>query len=356
MPRADAEGVTLPAALRAHEPRAAARTAVVVLAICAAMLALVGLLGPVGQGDASPAVIWGCVAGLGAVAALFRVVPAERLDRAGAFLALAVVGVTVLGALAVVGGGTSTRAQAFLVFVVLYAGYHLRALAAALATTATVAAGAVLIFHHAPVNGAVSDFVFLGAMLGVMGGLLIRSTSNQQRLVDALRQQADVDALTGLVTRRVFDEALEERRTASAAGGGTALLLLDIDRFKLINDVHGHLAGDDALVHLSDVIKRQIRSVDALASRLGGDEVAVLLRDCSREVAAGRAEQLLDAVSRAPLVLPDGTRHSLSVSVGVSHVPDAVADLRELYSSADVALYAAKRGGRGRVEVALAGA
>ncbi|MCF6737424.1 diguanylate cyclase [Blastococcus sp. KM273129] len=348
--------MTFPSCLRTREPRAAARTAVVVLAICAGMLALVGLLGPAGEGGAGPAVIWACVAGLVAVAALFHVVPAERLDRAGAFLLLAVVGVTVLCVLAVYGGGTSTRSQAFLAFVVLYAGFHLRVVGAVLATVVAVVADAVMIFDIAPANGAVTDFVFSGAMLGVVGGLLIRATGNQERLVAALRQQADVDALTGLVTRRVFDQALEERRAASAAGAGTALLLLDIDRFKMINDVHGHLAGDDALVHLSAVIKRQIRAVDALASRLGGDEVAVLLRDCSREVAARRAEQLLDAVRGAPLVLPDGSRHTLSVSVGVSHVPDAVADLRELYSSADIALYAAKRGGRGRVEVALAGA
>ncbi|MCF6745213.1 GGDEF domain-containing protein [Blastococcus sp. KM273128] len=326
------------------------------LAVCALMLTVVAVLGPSGPHDATPTVMWASVAGLVVVAAAFTRLPPERLDRAGAFVLLGITGVTVLCLLAVGSGSTSTRTQAFLVFAVLYAGFHIRAAGALLVTAVAVAAGVVMLFASQPVTSAATDSLFFGSMLTVLGVLLTHAVGKQERLVAALQQQADVDALTGLVARRVFDEALEERRHAPGPDAGTALLLLDIDRFKMINDVHGHLAGDDALVHLSDVIRRQIRSVDALASRLGGDEVAVLLRDCSREVAARRAEELLDAVRRAPLRLPDGTHHVLSVSVGVSHVPDAVADLRELYSSADIALYTAKRGGRGRVEVALTGA
>ncbi|MGY2076289.1 GGDEF domain-containing protein [Blastococcus sp. SYSU DS0828] len=346
--------MTFPPSLRAREPAAAARTAVVVLAICAGMLALVGLLGPATDGDASPAVVWACVIGLAGVAALFHVVPAERLDRAGAFVVLAVGGVAVLCVLAVVNGGTSTRAQAFLAFVVLYAGFHLRTAGAVVATVVAVAAGGVMLFDAAPFSGALTDFAFFGAMLGVIGGLLIRSTDKQERLVAALQEQADVDALTGMVTRRVLDEALETGGAGAASSQGTALLLMDVDRFKMINDVHGHLAGDDALVHLSTVIKQQIRAADALVSRLGGDEVAVLLRDCSRATAVRRAEQLLDAVCGAPLVLSDGSSLGMSVSVGVSHLAGAATDLRELYAAADVALYTAKRAGRGRVEVAAA--
>ncbi|MGY2067574.1 GGDEF domain-containing protein [Blastococcus sp. SYSU DS0619] len=345
--------MTVPQSLRAREPGAAARTAVVVLAICAVMMVPVGIVGPARTGDASSALVWACVAGLAVVAAVYRWVPAERLDRAGAFVGLAVGGVTVLCLLALLGGGTSTRAQAFLAFVVLYAGFHLRAAGAVLATVVAVAAGGIMLVHAAPLKAALTDFVFFGAMLGVIGGLLIHSSGKQERLVAALREQADVDTLTGLVTRRVLDDALEAPGSGPA-GEGTALLLLDIDRFKMINDVHGHLAGDDALVHLSAVITRQVRSSDALVSRLGGDEVAVLLRDCSRRTAVHRAEQLLDAVRGEPLVLPDGTLYGMSVSLGVSHVAGAGPDLRALYSSADAALYSAKRAGRGRVEVAAA--
>jgi diguanylate cyclase (GGDEF)-like protein len=325
---------------------------VIVLAICAGMMALVGVLGPSAAGDASPAIIWGCVLGLLAGAALFEWTPAERLDRCGAFVVLAVGGVTVLCVLAVVGGGTSTRAQAFLAFVVLYAGFHLRTAGAVLSTVVAVAAGGIMLFDSAPPKAALTDFVFFGAMLGVIGLLLTRATGQQERLVRALQAQAGVDALTGLVTRRVLDEALHSVRTGPVSAEGTALLLMDIDQFKSINDEHGHLAGDNALVHLSTVIKRQTRATDALVSRLGGDEVAVLLRNCSRATAAGRAQQLLGAVRGEPLVLPDGSLYGMSVSLGVAHVTGATVELRGLYAAADEALYTAKRAGRGRVEVA----
>jgi diguanylate cyclase (GGDEF)-like protein len=86
-------------------------------------------------------------------------------------------------------------------------------------------------------------------------------------------------------------------------------------------------------------------------SRLGGDELAVLLRDCTPEIAARRAEDLLFAVGSTPLPLTDGTLLSLSISLGVAHVPEQQGDLTSLYHEADVALYDAKRGGRGRVGV-----
>ncbi|NEK84219.1 diguanylate cyclase [Blastococcus saxobsidens] len=325
------------------------------LLVCAGMLSLVGLLGPAAVGDASRGVVWSCVAGLLLVAGVLERTPPQFLDRIGAFLALAIGGVTVLATLALMGGGTSTRAQAFLAFVVVYAGFHLRSAAAVIATTYSVAAGGVMLLGSAEsFRAAFTEWVFFGAMLAVIGGLLIRSTSKQERLVAALKRQADVDALTGLVTRRVLDEELTRALARTSNLEGTALLLMDVDEFKSINDVHGHLAGDDALVHLSTIIRRQTRASDAVVSRMGGDEVAILLRRCSQETAVRRAQQLLDAVRGEPLTLPDGTLYGLSISLGVAHVERSTGDLRTLYAAADAALYAAKRGGRGRVEVAAA--
>jgi diguanylate cyclase (GGDEF)-like protein len=100
------------------------------------------------------------------------------------------------------------------------------------------------------------------------------------------------------------------------------------------------------------VLRGQVRADDAVLSRLGGDELAVLLPGCTLEVAARRADELLTAVRAEPLVLADGTLLSLSISVGVAHLPQRTGDLRALYSAADGALYEAKRGGRGRVAVA----
>ncbi|WP_232797045.1 GGDEF domain-containing protein [Blastococcus atacamensis] len=160
--------------------------------------------------------------------------------------------------------------------------------------------------------------------------------------------------MTGPTPSGVLDQALTSALARTGPQEGAALLLMDVDEVKFINDVHGHLAGDDALVHLPWIVRLQMRSTDAVVSRMGGDEVAILLRSCSREAAVRRAGQVLDAVRGEPLVLPDGTLYGLSISVGVAHADSRTADLRSLYAAADEALYAAKRGGRGRVEAAFA--
>jgi diguanylate cyclase (GGDEF)-like protein len=129
-------------------------------------------------------------------------------------------------------------------------------------------------------------------------------------------------------------------------------VLIDVDAFKAINDSHGHPVGDDVLVHLSTVLRGQVRAEDAVMSRLGGDELAVLLPGCSRDVAVRRAEDLHEAVRSTPLTLADGGLLAVSISVGVAHVPQHSTDRRGLYTSADAALYDAKRAGRGRVAVA----
>jgi diguanylate cyclase (GGDEF)-like protein len=199
----------------------------------------------------------------------------------------------------------------------------------------------------------VTDFVFFGSVLVVMAVMLTRANAVQERLVTALREQARVDALTGLVNRRAFDDALTTTLTRPVPAG-TALVLIDVDAFKTINDSHGHPVGDAALVHLAGVLREQVRAEDAVLSRLGGDELAVLLPDCAPEVATRRAEELLTAVRAAPLPLADGTLLALSISVGVAHVPPLSGDLPTLYHAADAALYEAKRSGRGRVAVARA--
>jgi diguanylate cyclase (GGDEF)-like protein len=129
-------------------------------------------------------------------------------------------------------------------------------------------------------------------------------------------------------------------------------VLIDVDSFKAINDSHGHPVGDDVLVHLSTVLRGRVRAEDAVLSRLGGDELAVLLPGCSRDVAVRRAEDLHDAVRSTPLPLSDGGLLALSISVGVAHVAQDSTDRRGLYTAADNALYDAKRAGRDRVAVA----
>ncbi|MGY1618124.1 GGDEF domain-containing protein [Geodermatophilus sp. SYSU D00691] len=125
-----------------------------------------------------------------------------------------------------------------------------------------------------------------------------------------------------------------------------------MDSFKTINDQHGHPAGVEVLVHLARVRRDQMRADDAVLSRLGGDELAVLLPGCSAEAAERRAEALLAAVRSAPVALPDGTRLPLSISLGVAHLPRHVDRLHMLYEAADAALHDAKRAGGGCMAVA----
>jgi diguanylate cyclase (GGDEF)-like protein len=290
------------------------------------------------------------VAVLVAAAVACRVAPPDLLDRLGVCTLTALFGVVLIGTLNLLTADATAGAQAFYAFPVLWAASHLRTPAVALVTGAALAADAVTLFALREPAAALTDLVFFGAVLAVIAVLLVRANRVQQRLVAALKDQARVDALTGLVNRRVFDEAL-----ASSATGrdttGTALVLIDVDSFKTINDSHGHPVGDQALVHLARLLRDQVRAEDGVLSRLGGDELAVLLPGCGAAVAARRAEDLRTAVRCNPLLLPDGTLLTLSISLGVAHLPPGAADPTALYSAADRALYQAKRAGRGRVAV-----
>jgi diguanylate cyclase (GGDEF)-like protein len=158
-----------------------------------------------------------------------------------------------------------------------------------------------------------------------------------------LRRLATTDELTGLSNRRHFIErAREAIDMARRYGQWCSFAVIDVDRFKDINDQRGHLAGDDALVTLSTVLKANLRAAD-LAARLGGDEFVVLMPITDPEAANAAAERIRRAVRE------DGGSLGLSVSIGVASIEGAKASLEELMTRADTALYAAKRSGRNRV-------
>ena len=337
-------------ALQARDPQAAARSVVLILGVCTVVLIGLTLLTPP-PGPMAVVVSWSVVALLVMATALCAFVPAERLDRAGVGLWIALGGTGLICLLNLLTSDSSAAAQAFLAFPVLWAASHLRPGAVMLVTGIAVTGNAASLWVLLPHQLAVTDAVFFGAVLVVMAVMLVRADNVKYRLVAALREQARIDSLTGLVNRRVFDETLEA--TVRAPGpAGTALVLIDVDAFKSINDSHGHPAGDDVLVHLAGVLRQQVRGTDALLSRLGGDELAVQLTPCTAEAAVQRAEHLLAAVRSAPLELADGTLLALSISLGVAHLPQHSDDILALYSAADAALYEAKRAGRGRVVIA----
>ena len=169
-----------------------------------------------------------------------------------------------------------------------------------------------------------------------------------RQLVDKLRAEADRDYLTGLANRRRFRKALgQEVERWRRYRVPCALLLVDIDHLKKINDAHGHSMGDRAIRAVAEALASHSRDNDT-AARLGGEEFALLLAgaDCDRATAA--AERLRLSVAAEPL----DEAGIITVSLGVASCPDHAQTERALYTASDRALYRAKNGGRNRTAVA----
>jgi diguanylate cyclase len=164
-------------------------------------------------------------------------------------------------------------------------------------------------------------------------------TFREVRAFNEVRQQARTDELTGLANRRVLLERTRRVLATSTASRPAALLLLDLDGFKEVNDSLGHHAGDHLLRQVGPRLRGALRSGDLLA-RLGGDEFAVLLPDTSLDEAHHRAQRLR-ALVLEPFTV-EGIRLHVGVSIGVSTAPVPAATVEELLRCADVAMYAAK--------------
>lgn len=170
--------------------------------------------------------------------------------------------------------------------------------------------------------------------------------------LEQLRRLATCDQLTGLLNRREFDRILaEEAERCRRFDRPLALLMIDLDHFKDINDAHGHPAGDVVLQGLARRLKEELRTIDRLA-RYGGEEFAVILVETPPAAALETAQRLRAAVQRAPFALPVGPALALTISAGVAVIPVHASDAPSLVRAADQALYAAKRAGRNRVQLA----
>jgi diguanylate cyclase (GGDEF)-like protein len=193
-------------------------------------------------------------------------------------------------------------------------------------------------------------FLFLGL------GLLLNATLASMvvvRLVRRLEHSSDHDQLTGLLNRRGMMRILErESMRHQRFGQGYALLLLDVDHFKSVNDRYGHAVGDEVLVAVSAALQSASREVDRVA-RMGGEEFSVLLPSTDLAGAEQVARRMLESVRavRLPPLAPD---HEITVSVGVGVIGGPDDSLDELQRRIDRALYAAKAGGRDRVELSVA--
>ncbi len=172
-------------------------------------------------------------------------------------------------------------------------------------------------------------------------GRLERSLAEVTELKEELHHQAYTDALTGLPNRLLFGERLEELLAQpGATEHAHAVLFLDLDRFKVVNDSWGHAAGDELLFQVAERIQGSLRPQD-VAARLGGDEFAVLMRDTRAADAERAARRLLDVIN-APIVLSSGHQATVHASVGVAVSGPSASTPEELLRNADLAMYTAK--------------
>ena len=187
------------------------------------------------------------------------------------------------------------------------------------------------------------DTEFIESVAGILLSAIVRI-----RAEDAIRHQATHDPLTGLPNRTLFNDRLEHALTRrSRVGGFVAVMVVDLDGFKNVNDSLGHLTGDALLIAVGDRFATQLRDFDTIA-RLGGDEFAILVDDLDAPDQAGRvAQRVLDALVQ-PLQLRDRTV-AIGTSIGIAFADrsDANTTADQLLSHADAAMYRAKREGKG---------
>jgi diguanylate cyclase (GGDEF)-like protein len=190
----------------------------------------------------------------------------------------------------------------------------------------------------------VTSIAIIGSTIGFV--LMVHERQHREAMESARR-----DGLTGVLTRRAFFEELAalERRP----GQEFALVLIDVDHFKAVNDEYGHLGGDAVLAHVGEVLRGMTRSSDA-TGRWGGEEFCVLLPHCDEDEAGRFAKRLVDAAAAASIRMPDGRETAYSISAGYAsgRVPDestvGAPVVRHVLARADSALYVAKRSGRNR--------
>lgn len=172
----------------------------------------------------------------------------------------------------------------------------------------------------------------------------------REELLRQLKYVAEHDQLTSLLNRRAFNErASSKLSTLAEQKRPVAVLMLDIDKFKDVNDTYGHAGGDRVLVAFARIASAGLREVDTLG-RIGGEEFAAILPGCNRKDAEMIAQRIRSKLASTPINIEDELQIKVTVSIGVSLIRQAVPDIEALLLAADKALYRAKENGRNRVE------
>lgn len=189
------------------------------------------------------------------------------------------------------------------------------------------------------------DLARFGLSYFVLVGFVATYSFLEDHAGRMLRFYSEHDPLTNCRNRRTFNEWMEGLEQSGEMPEPCALLLIDVDHFKAVNDEHGHLVGDRAITQIALVLSETLGD-DAPLYRFGGEEFAVILRACREAEATALAERLREAVAARPF---GETR--LTISIGVAIVQPGRGRIRDILEAADVALYRAKNGGRNRVVV-----
>ena len=191
-----------------------------------------------------------------------------------------------------------------------------------------------------------------GEITGVV--LVLHDVSRERQYVAKLSYQASHDSLTGLINRGEFERRLSlALKSAAQIGRHHAVMYLDLDQFKVVNDTCGHAAGDQLMRQVTAVLQRRLREGDTLA-RLGGDEFGVLLENCAPDNALRIADGLRQTVMDCHFAW-ETRSFGIGVSIGLVNVADGMFTLTDVLSAADSACYMAKEKGRNRVQVYHAG-
>ena len=257
------------------------------------------------------------------------------------------VATTLITGLNLITRDASTGSQLFYLWPVLYAANFLSRRVIYLNIAAVLVGDALVVAVVLNPKDALADWAAMALALIMTVVVVVSLRERGDRLLRRLEGQALADPLTGLANRRSFDEELQAAGAwAARTGRPLALVTVDLDYFKTINDTYGHTAGDRALQAVAGAL-RSVAEQDDVVARLGGDEFVMLLR-ADKRGALRTTEALRDMVAGIA-DLPSGPP---GLSLGVAVLPDDADTVEKLVTASDAALYEAKSRGRGQVAVA----
>jgi len=332
---------------RLATPATMARTAALV-SLAVALNCLVGVLVP-GEAQRDDDVLLATAVAAALLGAAL-LVAYNRLPF-WSFHAVALLGTALATAAAYGWGSESAYGPLPYVWVTLFAFYFFSRPAALLHVALMAAGYALALVEESPSEDPLDGWIATVVTLLVTGYLIAVARDRLTRLIASLSDAAHRDPLTDLLNRRGFQEAFDlELERARRADQPLSLIVGDLDRFKRVNDSHGHAAGDAVLRRVADAIRGAKRGFDR-AARVGGEEFAVLAPDADEHGAYMLAERIRAAVHQA---FADEDDESLTISFGISTYPLHGQSADSLLRTADQALYAAKRLGRNRSVISSA--